>query len=330
MKKILAFFLSFTLLVVAVLPTGVFSSVAATTDTWVEFEEKQLPVYEGGAWSIDTALNKSSTWTNWGYIDPDHANIIKLVVSESGTLSFSSQYTNGFQNSSSQYETGESELQFALLDKNKKVIFPTDGSFITLGSGEFQDIDLTVEVTAGDTFYFFHRNTGEFYTDNFSTHVVVNLNGAAISNGGYLSDPSGNAEQGKGGWYYMYADTNTVSVTHNDPNSATDLGKDKYVASYTPQLMQNNGSLWYGTNDSNAVVGGSIAYPQKGESVICRFTAPEDGIFHTDYCAVMLYPGSEQYPQWTVPGTGIDFFIANQNGELVLTNVTEMIVKCKQ
>lgn len=315
MKRALAFFLSFTLLAVAVLATGAFSVSADATDTWVEFEEKQLPVYdERGAWSMDTNLNKTTTFANWGYVDPDRANIIKYVASESGTLSFSSQWTDGCKNTNT---TATSQLQFVLLDKNKKVIFPTDGSFITVGAGEYMDIDLVTEVAAGDAFYFFHRNTGSVYTNSFSTNVVVSLNGATVSNGGQICTPGGIAEQGKGGWYYMYADTASISVTHNDPNSATDLGRGKYVASYTPQLMQNSGSLWYGTNINNAAVGGSIAYPQKGESVICRFTAPADGTFRTDYCAVLLYPGSEQYPQWTVPGTGVDFFIANQNGEVV-------------
>ena len=118
----------------------------------------------------------------------------------------------------------------------------------------------------------------------------------------------------------MSADASTVEITHSDPNSATDLGADKYVATYDAKPMIHNpeeGSFkdfWITDTENKCMVGGSIAYPVKGEAIIARFTAPEDGVFSSDYFTVGLNYGYDG--AWGTAGHGANFFVANQNGEL--------------
>ncbi len=337
MKKILAIFLSLALLTVTVLSTGFMTAAAAKTDTWVLFEAKNLEAYntETKTWcqgsTTGSGLTVMGPYGMYCYAQPSLVNIIKLVVSEDGTLKFDSTNNVGCQNTNpedNQWINGA--VEFALLDKNGKVIFPTDGKPEELATGENIKINLQVEVTAGDEFYFYHRNIGTTQA-NFQTKLDVFLNGTDINYNNDLcpTDSTKFDTQGAGGWYYMYADPATVEIMHNDPNGVTDFGGDKYVATYTaqPMVKMEEGAYagYWGsdTTSDQTVLQGSSAFIKNGESVIVRFTAPEDGDFSSAFFGVGLYTIRDEDKPWfhhwwtTGDGEGVDFFIVNQDGELV-------------
>ncbi len=336
MKKILAVFLSLTLLAVTVLTTGAITAKASTTiDTWVLFEEVQLKTYT----QTPGADPKWGNWDGLTYMaydmyniaNPEKVNIIKYVATEDGILNFDSTGKSGCKNDYNQWYGGT--LEFAILDKNKKVIFPTDGNLAYIDRPVSDSdncsipINLTLEVSKDDAVYFYHRFVNGTTQVSFKEEVEVTLNGKKINHSVSLA-PHGQSieKQGEGGWYYMYADTSTVSVMHNDPNGATDFGADRYVASYTAQpMIQNSDSFWVTDTENSCIVTGSIAHPVKGEAIIARFTAPEDGVFCSDYFTVGLNYGYDG--EWGTAGHGANFFVANQNGELIVPaydGVTEL------
>lgn len=328
MKKLLAIFLSIALLAATMLGSFAMTATAATkTDTWVLFDEQQCETY--------TETNAAENQGNWDglsymagqtlfYSNPTNATIVKYVAPESGTLEINN--VGGLQNVYNQWYSGS--LEFAILDKNKKVIFPADGNPALLKTRDTLAIDLSTEVAAGEEIYFFNRYVQENPTGTQQTYFIhsvgVLLNGIDVNYNNSLA-PTNKADfkkQGSGGWYYMKAAQSSVEVTHADPNGYTDLGADKYVATYTTKPMVHNPAegghknFWITDTENACLVGGSIAYPAKGESIITRFTAPEDGTFHSDYFTVGLNFGYDT--AWNTPGHGADFFIANQDGEIIL------------
>ena len=332
MKKSLAIILSIALLAATMLGSFTMTaSAAAKTDTWIQFDAKECQTY--------TATNE--TQGNWDgltymagqtlfYTNPTKATIVKYVAPESGTLEINN--VGGLQNVYNQWYSGS--LEFAILDKNKKVIFPADGNPALLKTRDTLAIDLSTEVAAGEEIYFFNRYVQENPTGTQQTYFIYSvgifLNGIDV-NYNYSLAPVGQCiakketdswSQGVDGWYYMYADTSTIEISHNDPNGATDFGGDRYVATYDAKPMIHNpeeGSyknFWITDTENKCLVGGSIAYPAKGESIIARFTAPEDGTFHSDFFTVGLNYGFDA--AWSTAGHGADFFIANQDGEIIL------------
>ncbi len=336
MKKLLAIFLSLTLLVVTVLSTVVFTATAdtaTTTDTWILFDAKE-PFYEDPNWKVNSSTGLTHLYPAGMscYAQPGYATIFKLKVSESGTLVLDGTGQNNFGCKNTGYQWVKGGFEFAILDKNGKVIYPTNGNPEELllledngtYTGEHLPIDLTVDVTAGDEFYFYHRNlTGS--QANFQTKIDIRLNGTDINEGNDLFSVYN--EQGAGGWYFMYAETSTIEITHTDPNGATDFGGDKYVATYTAQPMvkiEEGACAGYwgaGTTSDVSMVQWNLARPKQGESIIARFTAPADGRFYSNFFGVNLYTvrGSQYHNYWEgdPDGLGIDFFIVNQDGELL-------------
>ena len=337
MKKFLAIFLSLTLLAVSLLTSGAFMiASAAKTDTWILFDAKQLETF-----TPDTSV--VSWGGNWGgldymaygmynYAQPNIVNIIKYVAPEDGTLVFDSTASGntGCKNTSPGNAWVNGVIEFAVLDKNGKVIFPTNGSPAVLSAGQNIKIDLTVDVAAGDEFYFYHRNTADTQA-NFSTQLDMRLNGADVNYENNLCPLNRDdfKTKGAGGWYYMSADPATVQILHSDPNGVTDFGGDKYVATYTakPMVKMTSGAYegyWGAAEDgTKSLVQGSSAFVSQGESVIVRFTAPADGDFSSAFFGVGLYTIRDEDKPWfhhwwrDVAGQGVDFFIVNQDGELV-------------
>lgn len=336
MKKFLAIFLSMTLLVSTVLISGVFTANAAKNDTWIIFDAKQIETFTpdtsvvsyGGNWG---GLNYM-VYGMYNYAQPSIVNIIKYVAQEDGTLVFDSTDSGnaGCQNTSPGNQWVNGVIEFALLDKNGKVIFPTTGSPAVLTAGQSLPIDLTVDVAAGDEFYFYHLNTADTQA-NFTTQLDVRLNGNDVNYGNNLcpTDPADFKTQGAGGWYYMYADPATVEILHADPNGVADFGGDKYVASYTakPMVKIEEGAYtgYWGsdTTSEGTLLQGSCAYINTGDAVIVRFTAPEDGDLSSAFFGAGLYTIRDEDKPWfhhwwtTGDGEGVDFFIVNQDGELV-------------
>ncbi len=330
MKKLLAIFLSMTLLAVTLLTTGAFTATAAAkTDTWVLFEEKEIEDYSASPisdtvssqlWSHGTTSLTAMAYEMYNYAYYFCDNIIKLKVPDDGALVF-----DGTMENRNTYGT-DSTMEFAILDKNHKVIYPTNGNLAELKHGENLTINLTIDVKAGDAFYFYHHVTAGQV--NFADVVDVKLNGTDLNYGTSLAPLDMSIEtQGAGGWYYMYADPATVEILHADPNGATDFGGDKYVATYTaqPMVKMTSGSYtgyWGSSTDgTQSVVQGSSAFPAQGEAIITRFTAPEDGDFSSAFFGAGLYTlrDNPYFKHWwtTGDGEGVDFFIVNQDGELV-------------
>ncbi len=318
MKKIISIALTLALLLSTCLIAGIIPA-NAETQHWLEFEEKEMPSYVGAygwqAWSIDpTTPYRCATWENWGYITPEFANIRKLVVSEDGTLTIENKWSaTGITNN-----TADQSFEFAILDENKKIVYPENGDVVTVTKGTPVEVNFSTSVESGDVFYFVFMNATTtplaYYTSS-----IITLNSTRLDNGGgyYCTDIT---TQGASGWYYMYAEG--VTKTTLDPNGYSDNGGDIYTATYTVQEMSNLKDVpgssrtdgWGcggGFNDTGVTFaqGGNI-YPRAGQTAIVRYTASEHGYFDIGYCGVELYNswGANQ---------GVDFAIIDSNGNVI-------------
>ncbi len=206
MKRFLSIILTAALLVSVFMVGGsVVAFANGETVVALEFTEKQMTNYLGTygwqAWSVDeTTPYQCATWLNWGYTHSSYANIRKLVVGEAGTLSIN--YGNGV------YTDAGKTLQFAILDKDKKIVYPQAGGLATISGNGAQVVDLTLTVAAGDAFYFVFMNPSTDPTPYYTSSGIT-LNGNRLTDettGGYGIDIT---QQGAGGWYYMYADSVT-------------------------------------------------------------------------------------------------------------------------
>lgn len=325
MKKFISIALTLILLVTTCFVAGILPASAESTEQhWLEFEAKQMKNYLGDstdwdAWSIDeTTPYRCATWINWGYAHSDFANIRKLVVSESGTLSIENKWgATGITNL-----TADQSFEFAILDKNKKIVYPENGDVATVVKDAPIEVNFTTTVEAGDEFYFVFMNPT---TDPLAyyTSSIITLNSTRLDNGGgyYATDIT---TQGASGWYFMYAED--VTKTTLDPNGYTDNGGDIYTAEYTATQMTNirvaNGDVnngWLGDPDktvgTTTFAQGSNIYLKTGETAIIRYTASEDGYFSIGYCGVKL-KNSSGYDNWTEE-KGVDFSIVDSNGTLL-------------
>lgn len=350
LRKILSVFLVLTLmmgLLCASLPAE-----AETTTTWLDFEAKEMPSYlsEYGwdAWSIDeTTPYRMATWKNWGYVyGSTYANVRKIVVPNTGTVSFETIWGSGI------FSDDAESFEFAILDKNKKMIWPESGVPYTIkaktvdngdgttttttdGLGQYYDstagalaacsdsLSLTVDVTAGDEFYFVFMNASDEPT-NYTATMIIRNNGTQINaSGGYMcaDDFTQGGTVGDTGvkWYYMYADS--VELTTADPDGYTDEGGDEYTIDYGETLTPmtkistangdaNTGWLGNGTYRKTTFVSGYNAYFQAGHSLVVRFTPEEDGHFKIGYAGMQLKN------TWA-SGEGVDFYIVDHTGKVI-------------
>lgn len=321
LKKFISIALTIALLLTTCLIAGIIPA-NAETQHWLEFEEKEMPSYVGEygwqAWSIDpTTPYRCATWENWGYITPEFANIRKLVVSESGTLKIENKWgATGISNN-----TANQSFEFAILDENKKIVYPENGDVVTVTQGTPIEVNFTTSVESGDVFYFVFMNATTtplaYYT---SSIITLNSNRLDDGSGYYCNDIT---TQGAGGWYWMYAEG--VTKTALDPNASTDNGGDIYAADYTTIPMKkistangdsNNGYLGGGKYGNTTFAQSQNVYLKTGETAIVRYTATADGTFDIGYCGVKLMESTNAVGAWG-DNQGCDFMILDNDGKVI-------------
>ena len=169
------------------------------------------------AWGADGNILTGS-WSNWGYVDQTYANIRKLVMPRAGT--FKIEHIWGV--SGVTVEAGKS-FDFAILNKDKDIVWPTTGGMFTVTETTPAAVDLTLTVAQGDAVYFVFTN-GSAVPTPYYTSSVISLDDYSTrldnGNGGYgAADISA---QGNGGWYYMYA-ADLTEVKAKDRRNMTAL-----------------------------------------------------------------------------------------------------------
>lgn len=198
--------------------------------------EPQMLRYE----AISMELIGANTWTRWGdktedysvYMTtgghynkgkPGYAHINRYVIPRDGTLTIDTAYTTGITMGNS--ETHDAyPVQYAITDKNGKIVFPTDGQLGTVTYSNPvtipQDKPLTFEVKAGDEYSFIMiDNFGHQIPMNFAARVM--LDGVNQDSSGALRGSTFNT-QGENGWYYEYA-TKINSVPFDENEIDVDL-----------------------------------------------------------------------------------------------------------
>ena len=355
MKKILTLTAGLAMLLSLFLATGTLqlTSSAETANVWVDAEIKQLDYemdeYGWDAWSVDQKTPyRAATWRNWGYVyGSDMANVRKLVVPNSGTIAFETIWGAGI------YSDDSESYEFAILDKNKKIVWPENGvpykivgktvdngdSTTTVkpdGLGQYWDaaagvlvdcsdsLSYTTNVTAGDEFYFVFMN-GSSKPTNYTATIIIRNNGTQINTaGGYLcaDDFSQGGTVGDTGaqWYYMYADS--VELTTVDPNACADEGKGEYTVDYNDTLVPMH-KISTANNDPNTGWLGDGAYNQTVfASGLGVYFGGLNHTFVVRYTPSgpgdfkIGYGGVQLRNSWAA-GTGIDFCIVDQNGKVV-------------
>lgn len=333
MKKIISIALTLALLLTTCLVGGVVSANAETSQQWLEFEAKEFTVNGGTDYAYWTWTNDGSgTYPALSYMGYDWpkmhnqgATIRRYVVPDTtaanSTLRIVSHTYDGFTGA---YAQNGYTMRFAITDKTGKIIYPTNGQIGSVTGATGESFDISLKVNPGDeiNFLMMNPNEGNGMYGGFCAQVILNGNYVSYYYPGRLCDPEGKIStggQGYKGWYYMYADS--VSVSNFDPNASTDNGGDIYTATYTVSKMTNMKEL-YETNAPNT---GYLAnglfetttfaqsmniYPKAGETAIVRYTAPEFGYFDIGYCGVELINS------WSTI-QGVDFAIVDSNGTVI-------------
>lgn len=348
MKRLIAICLSLALIMGMFLTQGIFTA-SAENYGWLDFNAKQFPYGQQNyiAWSAysDFSANCAITRDAGGagailYSGTDGKSAMYMykvpeTVSAGSTLTITDDPTgyvvaNNIPWGVHVSSTGHT-AEFAITDQTGKILWPTTGGVAKIGNTATSIGKIDVTVDPGDEIYFMAMNPSlNGVAVKIRALVAINdsktgkwAETASYRYAGTLSPNDGSDVyvQGKGGWYYMYADS--VTKSEFDPNGSTDMGKDVYTATYTTKPMTNltvasGHSGWFGAGN---VVGnttysiGSNTYLRENETPIFRYTAQDFGTFSIGYCGVKLMD-SKGWDEWTAE-KGIDFAIVDKNGTVL-------------
>ncbi len=146
-----------------------------------------------------------------------YAHIRRYTASESGTLIIDTEYTKGIYNGTTESHDAY-PMQYAIVDKNGKIVFPASGE---LGTASYnnrvsisQDNPLKLDVKAGDTYDFIMiDNYGLGVPMYFQARIFMN-EGTEVLNyrkndfvDGCLLAGKNMNQQGEDGWQYLYAES---------------------------------------------------------------------------------------------------------------------------
>ncbi|MBQ9964432.1 MAG: LPXTG cell wall anchor domain-containing protein [Clostridia bacterium] len=169
----------------------------------LNFTEQEMEyVSANGAWGVNGSVYETASWSNWGYVDQVKANIRKLVMPRAGT--FKIEHIWGV--SGVTVQDAAQSFDFAVLNKDKKIVWPTTGGMFHVTSTTPAAVDVTLDVAAGDAVYFVFTN-GSNTPTAYTTHSIISLDDYTTrldnASGGYGAADI--TAQGNGGWYYLYA-----------------------------------------------------------------------------------------------------------------------------
>ncbi|MBO7218106.1 MAG: discoidin domain-containing protein, partial [Clostridia bacterium] len=203
-----------------------------------------------------------TTGANFNKGKPGYAHIRRFVVPSDGTMLIDTAYTTGITMGNSASHDAY-PIQYAITDKNGKIVFPIDGK---LGEVTYsnpvtipQDAPLSFDVKAGDEFKFITiDNTGVQIPVNFMARVL--LNGVNQDSSGNLRSTAFNA-QGQSGWYYEYATSvNALPYDENEIEPELEISISHNMAQwndYEPARMMDGSEssfAWFKTQAAGQYV----------------------------------------------------------------------------
>lgn len=285
--------------VIGMLDNLTVTNVASTLDNtqkWLEFSAKDLSlVGDGSGWW---------RWTDTGSAAPDYsfgmvnggghydkgaaggALIHQFTVPENGTLTIKSSGAAGGDITMGTTTTHDfSPAQYAITDKNGKIVYPATGNPgtvinsvpITLPADE----TLSFTVTKGDVYNF-------VLLDNYGTQIpmtfkaAVALNGTRYDSNGLLQGASFKV-QNENGWRYQYAESYSVNDTAPEEIIVPNMLKFKAIPM---ELVATSGWIRFGdkATDYSAYMTTSGYYNKgkAGYAHINRFVVPSDGTLKID------------------------------------------------
>lgn len=320
--------------VIGMLDNLTITNTASTTDNtqkWLEFSATDLTlVGDGSGWW---------RWTDTGTAAPDYsfgmvnggghydygavggALIHQFTVSESGTLTIKSTGAESGDITMGTTTTHDfSPAQYAITDKNGKIVYPTTGNLGTVINSVPvslpSDDTLTFAVETGDEFNF-------ILLDNYGTQIpmtfkaAVSLNGTRYDSNGLLQGASFKV-QGENGWRYRYATSVTVNDTAPEP-PVEPIVPDRLI--FEPITMELIGaSSWQRFGDSAtdySVYMTTTGYYNNGKAGyahINRFVVPSDGMLKIDtaYTTGITMGNSASHDAYAV-----NYAITDKNGKIV-------------
>ena len=186
----------------------------------LDFTEQEMNWIDGvSAWGVGDSYYTGS-WSNWGYVDQTNANIRKLVMPRAGT--FRIEHLTAWGVTGVTTEPGKS-YEFAVLDKDKNIVWPTTGGMATVTESTPAAVNVTLTVEAGDAIYFVFANASAVPTAYYTSSVIsLDDYQTRFDNGSGGYGAADITTQGNAGWTYMYA-SDLTEVKAKDVRDMTAL-----------------------------------------------------------------------------------------------------------
>lgn len=272
------------------------SSTLDNTQKWLEFTAEDLTlVGDGSGWW---------RWTDTGTAAPDYslgmvnggghydqgavgaALIHQFTVPADGTLTIQSTGDAAGDITMGTVTNHDfSPAQYAITDKNGKIVFPTNGNLgVVINSVPVSlptDDTLSFSVTAGDVYNF-------ILLDNYGTQIpmtfkaAVSVNGTRYDSNGLLQGSSFKV-QGENGWRYQYA--TEIVINDTAPEVIIEPNMLAFDAVNMELIAENAWARWGDTASDYKVYMTTTGYYNNGKAGyahVNRYVVPSDGTLTID------------------------------------------------